>query len=213
MTEMQLRNQIVDTALLLSNQGLNRGASGNVSARFGMGFLITPTGMPADEMVGDDLVFMDFDGKYQGVRSPSSEWRFHRDIYVVRKDVNAIVHTHSTFATTLACLGKTVPAFHYMVAAAGGNSIRCSPYATFGTQLLSDYALSALESRLACLLGNHGLIVVGASLKKSLALTVEVESLCEQYWRTLQVGGANLLSDEEMDVVIHKFKSYGKQGD
>jgi L-fuculose-phosphate aldolase len=108
-------------------------------------------------------------------------------------------------------MGKDVPAFHYMVAAAGGRSIRCAPYATFGTQLLSDYALAALESRLACLLGNHGLIVVGATLKKTVALTIEVESLCEQYWRTLQVNGANLLSDEEMDRVLLKFNSYGQQ--
>lgn len=210
MTEKMLRQQMLDTALQLSAKGLNRGTSGNVGARFGTGFLVTPTGLSVDEMTLDDMVLMDVDGNHQGELDPSSEWRFHRDIFVARADVGAIVHTHSTFATTLACMGKDVPAFHYMVARAGGRSIRCSPYATFGTQQLSDYALSALESRLACLLGNHGLIVVGASLKRALALTVEVESLCEQYWRTLQVGEANLLSDKEMDTVLEKFKSYGK---
>ncbi len=210
MTEKILRQQMLDTALQLSAKGLNRGTSGNVGARFDTGFLVTPTGLPVDEMTLDDMVLMDFDGSHQGKLAPSSEWRFHRDIFVARADVGAIVHTHSTFATTLACLGKDVPAFHYMVARAGGRSIRCSAYATFGTQQLSDYALSALESRFACLLGNHGLIVVGASLERALALTVEVESLCEQYWRTLQVGGPNLLSDEEMDTVLAKFKSYGK---
>jgi L-fuculose-phosphate aldolase len=211
MSEDELRQQIIDTALLLSGKGLNRGASGNLSVRFERGFLITPTGLPADEMEKDDIVVMGLDGRHQGACRPSSEWRFHRDIYAAREDVHAIVHTHSTFATTLACMGKDVPAFHYMVAAAGGRSIRCAPYATFGTQLLSDYALAALESRLACLLGNHGLIVVGATLKKTVALTIEVESLCEQYWRTLQVNGANLLSDEEMDRVLLKFNSYGQQ--
>jgi L-fuculose-phosphate aldolase len=210
MSEDMLRQQMVDTALQLSSKGLNRGASGNIGVRFGAGFLVTPTGLQADEMVSEDMVLMDFDGNHQGARKPSSEWRFHRDIFAAREDVNAIVHTHSTFATTLACMGKDVPAFHYMVAAAGGRSIRCSPYATFGTQLLSDYALTALESRLACLLGNHGMIVVGSSLKRALSLTVEVESLCEQYWRTLQVGEVNLLPDDEMDLVLHKFKSYGK---
>lgn len=210
MNEQILRQQMVETALLLSSSGLNRGTSGNVGARCGSGFLVTPTGLPAEEMAPADIVLMDFDGNWQGERRPSSEWRFHCDIFAARKEVNAIIHTHSTFATTLACLGKDMPAFHYMIAAAGGKTIRCSPYATFGTQQLSDYALQALEGRKACLLGNHGLIVVGETLKRALALTVEVESLCEQYWRTLQVGGANLLPDEEMDVVLEKFKNYGQ---
>ena len=212
MNEQILRQHMLETALLLSSSGLNHGTSGNVGARCGTGFLVTPTGLPAEEMTPADMVLMDFDGNWQGAHRPSSEWRFHCDILAARQEVHAIIHTHSTFATTLACLGKDIPAFHYMIAAAGGNSIRCSPYATFGTQQLSDYALQALEGRKACLLGNHGLIVAGQTLKKTLALTVEVESLCEQYWRTLQVGGANILPDEEMAVVLEKFRNYGQPG-
>lgn len=210
MIEPILRQQMVETVRKLSSTGLNRGASGNVGARSGTGFWVTPTGFPADEITPADIVLMDFEGQYQGGRQPSSEWRFHCDIFAARQDVNAIIHTHSTFATTLACLGKDIPAFHYMIAAAGGNTIRCSPYATFGTQQLSDFALQALQGRKACLLGNHGMIVVGETLKKALALTVEVEALCEQYWRTLQVGGANLLPDDEMALILEKFKTYGQ---
>ncbi len=210
MNEFTLRQQMVETSLDLSRLGLNRGASGNVGARYEDHFLVTPTGMSAEEMAPEDMVLMDFEGNWQGDRRPSSEWRFHRDILAARQDVNAIVHTHSTFATTLACMGKEIPAFHYMIAAAGGKTIRCSPYATFGTQALSDYALKALEDRKACLLGNHGMIVVGNSLKRALGLTVEVESLCEQYWRVLQIGEPIVLSGEEMDVILEKFKHYGQ---
>ena len=141
---------------------------------------------------------------------PSSEWRFHRDIYVARPELNAIVHAHSPFATTLACLARDIPAFHYMIAVAGGKDIRCAPYATFGTQELSDRALVALEGRQACLLANHGMIAVGSSLAKALALAVEVEALAEQYWRALQIGAPNLLSDAEMDIVLKKFQTYGQ---
>ena len=152
-------------------------------------------------------------GHASGPRQPSSEWRFHRDIYAARHDVGAIVHTHSTFATTLACLGRDIPAFHYMVAVAGGKDIRCAGYATFGTQALSDRALAALDGHNACLLANHGMIAVGGTLADALELAVEVEALAEQYWRTLQTGNANLLSDAEMDVVLEKFKSYGRERD
>ena len=146
-----------------------------------------------------------------GKRPPSSEWRFHFDIYRHKNDVNAVVHAHSSFATTLSCVEMAVPAFHYMVAVAGGNSIRCAPYATFGTQSLSDNALIALEDRKACLLANHGMIATAGSLESALALAVEVEALCEQYWRALQIGKPNLLSDAEMAVVVEKFKTYNAQ--
>ena len=209
MTEQQLRKQIIETALAMNSLGINRGTSGNVSARWKNGFLITPSGRRYEDTGPLDIVFIDASGKSRGKWAPSSEWRFHHDIYRDREDVQAIVHTHSSFATTLACLGKHVPAFHYMVAVAGGRDIRCSPYATFGTQKLSDNALQALKDRKACLLANHGMIATGPDLQKALALAIEVEALCEQYWRALQIGKPRLLSAREMNTVIRKFRSYG----
>jgi L-fuculose-phosphate aldolase len=210
MSELGLRQQIIATALRMNELRINRGRSGNVSARTGDGFLVTPSGLPYEETSPEDIAAVTLAGVASGPRQPSTEWRFHRDIYAARHDVGAIVHTHSTFATTLACLGRGIPAFHYMVAVAGGKDIRCADYATFGTQALSDHALVALASRKACLLANHGMIAVGGSLADALALAVEVEALAEQYWRTLQTGTPNLLSDAEMDVVLEKFSSYGK---
>ena len=172
----------------MNTLGINRGTSGNVSARWKSGFLVTPSGLRYEDSRPGDIVFVDAKGKPAGKWAPSSEWRFHYDIYRNRSDVQAVVHTHSSFATTLACLGKGIPAFHYMIALAGGDSIRCAPYATFGTQKLSDNAVKALEDRKACLLANHGMIVTGPDLDKTLSLAVEVEALCEQYWRALQIG-------------------------
>jgi L-fuculose-phosphate aldolase len=188
---------------------INRSTSGNVSARTGDGFLVTPSGLPYEETTPEDIAAVTLGGQASGPRQPSTEWRFHRDIYAARHDVGAIVHTHSTFATTLACLGRGIPAFHYMVAVAGGKDIRCAGYATFGTQALSDHTLVALAARKACLLANHGMIAVGASLAAALTLAVEVEALAEQYWRALQIGTPNLLSDSEMDTVLEKFRTYG----
>jgi L-fuculose-phosphate aldolase len=210
MSELGLRQQIIATTLRMNELRINRGRSGNVSARTGDGFLVTPSGLPYEETSPEDIAAITLAGVASGPRQPSTEWRFHRDIYAARHDVGAIVHTHSTFATTLACLGRGIPAFHYMVAVAGGKDIRCADYATFGTQALSDHALVALASRKACLLANHGMIAVGGSLADALALAVEVEALAEQYWRTLQTGMPNLLSDAEMDVVLKKFSSYGQ---
>lgn len=210
MTELQLRKAIIATARAMNALAINRGKSGNVSARWKDGFLVTPSGLAYDRTRPADIAFVDREGRARGRLAPSSEWRFHHDIYRTRADARAVVHTHSSFATTLACLGRGVPAFHYMIAVAGGNSIRCAPYATFGTQQLSDHALAALEGRKACLLANHGMIAIGESLHQALALAVEVEALCEQYWRALQIGQPNLLSDEEMAVVLAKFKTYGR---
>ena len=210
MSELGLRQQIIATALRMNELRINRGRSGNVSARAGDGFLVTPSGLSYEETRPEDIASVTLAGDASGPRLPSSERRIHRDIYAARRDVGAIVHTHSTFATTLACLGRDIPAFHYMVAVAGGKDIRCASYATFGTQALSDHALVALEARKACLLANHGMIAVGASLAEALALAVEVEALAEQYWRTLQTGTPNLLSDAEMEVVLDKFSRYGK---
>jgi L-fuculose-phosphate aldolase len=194
----------------MNARGLNRGKSGNVSARFDAGFLVTPTGMAYESTQPVDIVAMTQDGAALGPRLPSSEWRFHRDIYAARREVGAIVHVHSPFATSIACLGRDIPPFHYMIAVAGGKDIRCAAYATFGTQQLSDHALCALAGRKACLLANHGMIAIGASLTAALALAVEVEALAEQYWRALQIGTPNLLSDVEMEIVLEKFRSYGQ---
>jgi len=194
--------------------GINQGKSGNVGVRVKSGLLVTPSGVPYEEMTPEDIVFMRLDGAVPaGQREPSSEWRFHRDIFASRPEVGAVVHTHAMFATTLACLRKEIPAFHYMVAMAGGDSIRCAPYATFGTQKLSDHALTALEGRKACLLANHGMIAVGETLKDALAMAVEVETLAAQYWRALQVGKPALLPKAEMHRVIAKFATYGKPPD
>ena len=210
MTEHQLRKQIIATALAMNTHGINRGTSGNVSARLKSGLLITPSGLRYEETRPGDIVFVDAKGKSFGKWEPSSEWRFHYDIYRNRSDVQAVVHAHPSFATTLACLGKGIPAFHYMIALAGGDSIRCAPYATFGTQKLSDNAVKALEDRKACLLANHGMIVTGPDLDKTLSLAVEVEALCEQYWRALQIGKPKILSAREMKTVLERFRSYGQ---
>jgi L-fuculose-phosphate aldolase len=172
---------------------------------------VTPTGMDYDALKPADIVTMGFDGHHRGPRLPSSEWRFHRDILAARPEAQAVIHTHAMFATTLACLGREIPPFHYMVAVAGGDTIRCAPYATFGTAALSRHAVAALTGRKACLLANHGMIAIGASLKAALALAVEVETLAAMYWRALQVGKPNLLARAEMARVIEKFKTYGQQ--
>ena len=204
-----LRAAIIATALGMNAAGINRGKSGNVSARIDGGFVITPSGLPYADTTPDDIVAMDETGTASGTRKPSSEWRFHRDIYADRPEVRAIVHAHSPFATSLACLDRGIPAFHYMIAVAGGDDIRCAPYATFGTQALSDHALRALDGRRACLLAHHGMIACGESLSGALALAVEVETLAEMYWRALQIGEPRVLGDEEMREVLAKFATYG----
>ena len=197
-------------ALQLDAVGLNRGSTGNLSVRVGDQWLVTPSGIAAQDLGPQSMVQMDFIGEPSGPGKPSSEWRFHRDILASRTDVGAIVHTHSRFATAFACLHREIPAFHYMIAIAGGDSIRCAPYALFGTQELSNHALKALQDRKACLLGNHGLIALGADLKKAVAVAIEVESLCEQYWTALQLGEPTILSLEQMQAVHEKFKTYGQ---
>ena len=203
-----LRIRIIATAREMNALDINRGKSGNVSARIDSGFLITPSALPYDETKPEDVVSVDFGGKATGRRKPSSEWRFHRDIYAARPEVRAIVHAHSPFATALACLNRGIPAFHYMIAVAGGDDIRCAPYATFGTQLLSDHALRALQDRKACLLAHHGMIAVGESLDAALALAVEVEALAEMYWRATQVAEPAILTHQEMNEVLARFATY-----
>ena len=211
MTQPESREAIVAAVRTLAEHNLNRGSAGNVSARWNGGFLVTPTGLAGDEMQPGDIVPMAMDGSWNGARKPSSEWRFHRDLYAARPEAGAIVHAHAPFATALACLRADIPPFHYMIARFGGSSVRCAAYATFGTQALSDAALAALEARCACLLANHGLLVFGRDLRHALDLAVEFESLCEQYWRALQVGQPVLLSDAEMEIVLEKFRTYGQR--
>jgi len=206
---LALRRQIVDTCRRMNALGVNQGTSGNVSARIRGGLLITPSGVPYDAMTPEGIVALAPDGTVTQGGKPSSEWRFHVDILAARPDAGAIVHTHSIHATALSCLRRDIPAFHYMVAAAGGDTIRCARYATFGTQELSDHALAALDGRRACLLANHGVIATGRDIAAALALAVEVETLAHQYLLALQVGKPTILSAAEMRRVVEKFRSYG----
>jgi L-fuculose-phosphate aldolase len=206
-----LRVRLVDAARAMNRLGLNRGTSGNASVRAGSGFLVTPSALPYDRMTAADIVEMTIDGEaIDATRAPSSEWRFHRDLYAARPDVGAVIHTHASFATTLACLDRAIPAFHYMVAKAGGNDIRCAGYATFGTQALSDHVVAAMAGRNACLMSHHGMIATGATLDAALGLAVEVEQLAEMYWRALQLGTPTLLDDAEMSRVARQFEGYGR---
>ncbi len=205
------RDDLITTARAMQPAGLNKGTSGNVSLRHGEGFYITPTGMPYDKLVADDIPLMALDGSHVGARKPSSEWRFHRDLYAARPEVGAVLHAHSPFAVSLACLRRDIPPFHYMIARFGGDTVRCADYALFGSQALSDAALLAMLDRKACLLANHGLLVAGRDLDEALALAIELEELCEQYWRACQLGAPVLLSVTEMAEVLVKFSGYGQQ--
>jgi len=207
-----LRRSVIDACRSLVRNGLTHGKSGNVSVRRDAHrFFISPTGLAYDSLEPDDIPLMDLEGFWYGRRRPSSEWRFHRDIFATRGPVAAIVHTHSPKATSLACTGRGIPAFHYMVAVAGGSEIRCAPYFTFGTQELSDAALAALDGRKACLLANHGVIAVGATLGAALAMAGEVENLAAQYCTALGLGQVRILDDAQMRPVIDKFRTYGSQ--
>ncbi len=214
MTHSSARRELVETARRLSAGalGVPGSRSGNVSLRLPAGLLITPTGVSYERMRARDLVELDSQGLSKaGQLMPSSEWRFHRDIYSSRPEAGAVVHAHPRFATALASLRRSIPAFHYMVAVAGGVDIRCAEYATFGTSELSRHALAALEDRRACLLANHGLIAFGETLGQALALASEVEHLAAQYCQALQIGEPVVLDAAEMGRVLEKFRSYGQQ--
>ncbi|MBW7900906.1 MAG: class II aldolase/adducin family protein [Rhodocyclaceae bacterium] len=207
----ELRAELIAAARRMAASGLNRGTAGNLSVRERDGFLITPTGMDYETLTPADVVFMRLDGSHDGRRKPSSEWRFHRDLYAARPEAGAVLHAHSPFAASLACLRREIPPFHYMIARFGGDTVRCAGYATFGTQELSDAALAAMAGRSACLLANHGMLLHGRDLKHALDLGVELEALCEQYWRACQLGEPALLDAEEMRRVLEKFAGYGQQ--
>ena len=206
-----LRMMVLAACRDLTRRGLTHGTSGNVSVRCDeRRFFVSPSGMDYELLQADDVPLMHLDGRWFGRHRPSSEWRFHRDILRSRPDVGAIVHTHSPRATALACTGRGIPAFHYMVAIAGGSDIRCAPYYTFGTQELSDAALVALRDRRACLLANHGVIATGADLASAMRLAGEVENLALQYSVALTLGEIRILGDDEMSRVIEKFRTYGQ---
>lgn len=229
-SEAAARVAVIDVSRRLIPLGLTQGTSGNVSVRWARGardgMLITPSGRPYDTLVPDDLAWVPLDQPpadpaapplappvgAQGPHSASSEWRMHRDAYQHRADAHAVVHAHPPFGTTLACLPRIqcdgIPAFHYMIAVAGGDDVRCAPYATFGTEALSRAALAALEGRTACLLAHHGLLTLGASLEHALGVAVEVEALARCYWQALQIGEPARLDAAEMARVQASFVRY-----
>ena len=205
------RARLLHTLRAMGAARLNVGTSGNASQRLEGGrMLISPSGMPAERCRAEDMVMVEADGRYAGARAPSSEWQLHRDVYAAFPAAGALLHAHAPFATALACQRLDIPPFHYMIARFGGTTVRCARYATFGTQALSDATVAALQERSACLLANHGMVVLGRDLEHALAMAIEFETLCEQYWRTLQLGEPVLLSEEEMAEVIERFKWYGK---
>lgn len=215
----ELRQHLITTVRQMAASGLNQGTAGNLSVRVAEegaeGFLITPTGMAYETLEPEDIVFMPLaetpPGIHRNKRQPSSEWRFHHDLYAARPEAGAILHAHSPFATSLACLRRDIPAFHYMIARFGGDTLRCAKYATFGTQALSDAVLLAMQKRNACLLANHGMLVCGRDLDQAFALGVELEALCEHYWRACAIGFPVRLDAAEMATVLEKFAGYGQQ--
>lgn len=209
--DIQKREAIIDACRRMNALGINQGTSGNISVRDDGGMLITPTSMPYDTMMPEDIVYMNLSGEWQGTRQPSSEWRFHLDILLARPDVNAVVHAHLPYSTSLSILEQRIPPIHYMVAVAGGSDVRCAPYATFGTNELSANAVEALKDRKACLLAHHGMIATGTSLEKAMWLAVEVETLARQYLTCLQVTEPPLLSEQEIKNVISRMTNYGHQ--
>ncbi|HUY83296.1 MAG TPA: class II aldolase/adducin family protein [Steroidobacteraceae bacterium] len=206
------RIALIEGCRKLVRDGLVVGTAGNVSLRRDVRrFFISPTGARYDALQAADVALVDIDGGWSGRRRPSSEWRIHRDLYRARAEIGAIVHTHSREATALACTGRGIPAFHYMVAVAGGADVRCAPYRLFGTQALSDAAIEALVDRRACLLANHGVLCVGADLDAALGLAAEIEDLAAKYRIALALGGVRMLDPAEMREVLERFRSYGRQ--
>lgn len=207
--EVRIRCSIVDACRRMEPLGLSHGTSGNISVRHGDRLLITPSGVPYDQLSHDDIVSMDSDGSWQGKLAPSSEWRFHLDIMQSRKEINAVVHGHPLYATSLAICRREIPAVHYMIAAAGGARVRCADYATFGTQELSVNVLKAMRERNCCLLANHGMIATGATLDRAIWLASELENLAHQYVISLTIGKPHILSDKEIAKNIELFENYG----
>jgi L-fuculose-phosphate aldolase len=211
--EPRLREEIVEVSQAMAVRGLNRGTSGNVSARLSDGLLVTPSGVVPDQLTAQAIVRLDAQGRAPaGALKPSSEWRMHAGLYARRPDMNAVVHCHSRHATILACAGRAIPAFHYMVAVGGRSLIPLAPYRTFGTEALGRAVAEALDGGFACLMANHGQIVGAATLAKALAIAEEVEEQAAVYWGTLAIGGPNILDEAQMAEVFAQFKGYGQGG-
>ena len=207
--EFAVRQSIIEAAREMNALGINQGTSGNISVRWEGGLLLTPSGVPYERLSPDDIVHLRMDGTCDHPLTPSSEWRFHRDIMKSRKDVGAIVHAHPIYCTAFAMCRKEIPAVHYMIAAAGGPTIRCGGYATYGTEALSKIAIAALKDRTCCLLANHGMVATGPDLARAMWTAAEVETLCKQYAAALQIGEPHVLADDEIAIVVEKFKGYG----
>ena len=208
---MKQAEEVIKYAKMLNTENLSALRSGNISVRHNDGFLITPSGVKYSSLKIDDIVFVSLNGQFdEKKQKPSSEWKFHRDIYKNKREANAIVHSHSTNATAVSAHGKSIPAFHYMVALAGGNDIKCADYATFGTEELSNNVIRALENRKACLMANHGQVAFEKSLDKAFELAQEIENICHQYINALRIGIPKILSKKEMKIVLGKFKNYKK---
>ena len=208
----RLRDELVSTAKQMSALGLTPGMSGNVSVRFNDSMYVTPSGLAYGSIVADDIVKVEHDGSLRpGQRTPTTEWRLHKDILGARQDVEAIVHTHSMFCTTISMLRRPIPAVHYMIVLSGADEIPCAEYATFGSAQLALNAVTALRGGDACLLANHGMIALGTTLAKALRLAAEVETLAAQYWHAAQIGSPNILDHGELDKVRERFAEYGQQ--
>ena len=214
MKNLEKRKELIKYSIKLNTSNLSPLRSGNISVKSiensVEGFLITPSGKKYDTLKEEDIVFVSSDGNHDINLKPSSEWRFHKDIYLKKTDAKAIVHAHSPHATAVSAHGKDIPAFHYMIALAGGNSIKCAKYATFGTQELSDNIIDALENRKACLMSNHGQVAFGENLESAFELAEELENICHQYINTIKLGDPKILSSSEMDVILEKVKNYKK---
>ena len=217
---IELKKEVIKYAQKLNSTNLSPLRSGNVSVRVIRdnveGFFLTPSGKRYEDLVTDDIVFLSIKEEYDNLKlfnsslNPSSEWRFHQDIYRKKKEAKAIVHAHSPHATAVSVHGKSIPAFHYMVALAGGDDIKCAEYATFGTTELSKNIINALEKRKACLMSNHGQVAFGTNLKQAFELAEEVENICHQYIIALKIGKPKILSWAEMNKILDKIKHYKK---
>jgi L-fuculose-phosphate aldolase len=211
-SEESLRARIVEAMRAMITHGLNRGTTGNVSARCGEGMLVTPTGVVPEKLTAESIVYLDAEGQTRaGALKPSSEWQMHARILARRSDVNGIVHCHSRYATILACAGKSIPSLHYMVGVSGKPEIPLAPYATFGSTELADHVADALAGGYACLMANHGLIVAAPSLERALFIAEEVEEQAAVYWGTLAIGGPTTLSPAQMNDIFRQFRNYGQK--